>query len=133
MKPTTQEGYARREHTVQQDLPRQRTVRQDSTAELKDCKHLQETVMRDFSVLEVTLWPIRWVKNAHQATFVHKAQPPLLHVPRELSLMQPGTSQNLIARTALQVIIVSLQVSSRSQESVTQAIIVQEDSLLEIP
>ena len=59
--------------------------------------------MRDFSVPEVTLWPIRWVKNAHQATFVHKAQPPLLHVPRELSLMQPGTSQNLIARTALQV------------------------------
>ena len=34
---------------------------------------------------------------------------------------------------SLQVIIVSLQVSSRSRESVTQAIIVREDSLLEIP
>ena len=34
---------------------------------------------------------------------------------------------------SLQVIIVSLQVSSRSRESVTQAIIVREGSLSEIP
>lgn len=89
--------------------------------------------MRDISVPEVIPWPIQWAKNAHQATFVYKAQPHLLHVPQELSLMQPGTRPNLIARTALQVIIVSHQASSQSQESVTQAIIVLEGSLFETP